>query len=440
MEPINLRPGQGVCNENYSAKRWARSDANQLQRVPLCAAYRIKVKLADDAPIPLQVAGSVLSATGRMDSLPSGDQRSITLWKTPDGKGMETTLGAFQAGPDSLNVDEYVYVLGLPLDMTIPWNLLSTGTKQASLEDAALGKREYGTYSTVAIRTIANSGFGESEDETLSPLTREYTISDFDITPYLPDGKESSALYRILKSADGLARGVSTPLGLDGVPYKQHAWCKGTTEKNLSAGIDCSRSIWYVFTRAGLPYNRYAETLPDEAMCVAPYDPSQDGYLYTGDMARKNYLMADNFEDCLSPNSDGEVQFDIGDVLVYRDSVHGDGHTVMVIDPEKRIAWGSHGWDGEPRLIEQQTGVRPDQDRGVEYQKIKIKTDWQKWDRGTMTLRACWRHKSFVAERSVPAKQPGLAAICEKALKPETAYFANSICKRILTAVDQLEQ
>ena len=52
-------------------------------------------------------------------------------------------------------------------------------------------------------------------------------------------------------------------------------------------------------------------------------------------------------------------------------------HVVMVIDPGKRIGWGSHGWDGT---------VKPGQkvERGVQYQLIKYSDDWDRWDRKNM--------------------------------------------------------
>ena len=92
------------------------------------------VKLSDDAHVPLNVVGSVLSSSGRLDRLPVEEQRATMLWKKEDGRGMETTLGVFQAGPDSLDLEEYIYVLGLPLDLPVPWHLLSASTRQAPLD------------------------------------------------------------------------------------------------------------------------------------------------------------------------------------------------------------------------------------------------------------------------------------------------------------------
>jgi hypothetical protein len=220
----------------------------------------------------------------------------------------------------------------------------------------------------------ANNRFAETDRGAERAINwREYTIADFDIRPYLP-ADETTTLYRVLQTADGLA-GASAR---DGFSYRQHGWTKPTDEENLRLGIDCSRAIWFAFTRAGVSYNR------------------EDRYLTTAMMVGGDTLMQDEFESCL-----GDPDLQIGDVLVYRDDTRGDGHVVMVIDPEKRIAWGSHGWDGNPR----QLPVEPD--TGVEYQKIKFKPDWERWDRKTMGLKACWRHRSISAQGARFRGQPG---------------------------------
>lgn len=97
--------------------------------------------------------------------------------------------------------------------------------------------------------------------------------------------------------------------------------------------------------------------------------------------------------------------------LVYRDAGRKVGHVVMVIDPEKRIAWGSHGWDGN---VKEQSSVNPvPVDKGVEYQRIKYKKDSERWDRTTMQRVACWRYKQFVTDAASPGGRPGMAALNE---------------------------
>jgi hypothetical protein len=183
----------------------------------------------------------------------------------------------------------------------------------------------------------------------------------------------------VLTAADTLARKSIK----DGVPYKQHPWSKPTDAENLKDGIDCSRSIWFAFTRSGQPYNQGS------------------AYLTTAGMVGSASRMSQEFESC---SNDPELR--LGDVVVYRDDARGTGHVVMVIDPLKRIGWGSHGWDGNVT----EGGIA---DTGVEYQLIKYKKDWERWDRPAMQRKACWRYKKFAAEAASPHGQPGLKALAD---------------------------
>jgi hypothetical protein len=175
------------------------------------------------------------------------------------------------------------------------------------------------------------------------------------VSRYYPTDTQS-ALYKVLKQAQILTANVSF-MGSDGVPYKQHGWNAGSDRANLKRGIDCSRAIWFAFTRAGVPYNR------------------QNRYLATSNMWRKKSGMKHYFRRC----SVNDLR--LGDVLVYRGG--GKGHTVMVLDPKKELAWGSHGWD-----------KRRHKDTGVEVQKV-VPAGWRYWDKYRMQLKACWRHKDF---------------------------------------------
>jgi len=247
------------------------------------------------------------------------------------------------------------------------------GTKRAiSAEDATW------TRSSVPFRVEANARFAQPHDRSAAPQTREYTIPDFDIRPYMPD-LNASTLHRVLTIADELARKSV----IDGVPYKQHAWSKSSDEQNLREGIDCSRAIWFAFTRAGLPYN------------------GSNRYLATAGMVGPSSHMSDQFDSCTN-----EPDLRLGDVIVYRDEKGGVGHVVLVIDPRRKIAWGSHGWDGNVRKGKLA-------DTGVEYQLIKYKKDWRRWDRTRMERKACWRYRRFAAEAVEPAGQPGIKALAD---------------------------
>ena len=191
----------------------------------------------------------------------------------------------------------------------------------------------------------------------------EYSIDD--AGRYIPRAIVPS-VKRVLSLADAMTN-ISP---YDGLSYKQHNWSKNTDLENLAEGIDCSRAIWFIFTRAGLPYTK------------------NNKYLTTKLMADNSSEMNQYFELCpIKP------PFRTGDILVYRDEARLQGHTVMVINSKKKIAWGSHGWDGSsPQLTSQEVGV--------EYQQIRGSRSWNNWDSKNMEINACWRHKIFIAESS----------------------------------------
>ena len=139
----------------------------------------------------------------------------------------------------------------------------------------------------------------------------------------------------------------------------------------------------FIFIRAGLRYNR------------------SNKYLHTAIMFGEDSLMNDEFESCTN-----ETKFKLGDVLLYRDEEKGDGHTAMVIDPDKKILVGSMFWDGNYRIM-------PDAllDTGVEFQKIIFKPDMRAFDRKTMRLKACWRYRAFITQAKQPGGIPGLKAV-----------------------------
>jgi hypothetical protein len=251
----------------------------------------------------------------------------------------------------------------------------SRGARPAIETDKADVESDTWTLSSITMRVEANSRFLEATPGRPANK-REYTINNFDIRPYLPDDT-STALYKVLRQVHRL---TTSSAGRDGYAYRQHDWSLPTDEANLEKGIDCSRAIWFAFTRAGIPYN------------------SGDRYLSTAMMTDNDSPMSEEFERC-----DNTAHFRIGDILVYRDEEreNPDGHVVMVIDPDKRIAWGSHGWDGN------------EGDRGVEYQLIKKKKDWERWDRRTMYRRACWRYRQFAAQAETTRGLPGISALTD---------------------------
>lgn len=381
---------------------WHQAPANTDQVVPLCHAWNVRVTLSENAPMPLLIGAAVLSADGAMFGLPR-DGKTVRL---APGESFVFADGETFRGTPPLTSADRVVAFGTRERNPVAWHLLTQSGADGEgpapgaadpverfLHPAAALPRSIQTWDTltwtmssIGVRVEANERFLNARD-TGPVRAREYTIADFDVRPYLPDDT-GSALRRVLEVADGLARAA----GNDGIPYKQHDWSLGTDAANLDRGIDCSRSIWFAFTRANLPFNR------------------DDRYLFTGAMVGEDSLMHDEFDVCPATEP-----YRPGDVLVYRSAERGDGHTVMVIDAAKRIAWGSMGWDGNAQASDY--AVLPDV--GVEYQRIKFKPDWRRWDRRDMTLQTCWRHRRFASEFESGAGRPGTEALvsaCNPAL------------------------
>jgi hypothetical protein len=422
LEPVNV--DVNTCSQQ-AFKKWVQACPNEEQVIPLCATWRIKVKNTGDKD--LLVGGAILWNDGGMFGLPN-DGESLRL-----GAGKSDTLDlsrTFTSGPP-LDAVEHIVVFGTKETNPIDWSVVTEpavrsarGRPMSPLEkvlsqyttgtrggiENVVAATETWTSSKVPIRVLANAQF-----EDLTPTQqvcdkgekliqeREFTVHDFDLSPYLP--ANDNYLRKILERGWFLADKANPDSAGDGIPYVQHPWDKGSGNAletddaaNLAAGIDCSRSIWYVFTRSGLQY------------------ASRDwhrGYLSTAEMfdapkgsclpetTPQSSLLHENFESCLGQ------PYQTGDVLVWQGvrPTNGKcvGHTVMVIDPQKFVGWGSHGWDANEEAHN---------DTGVEYQRI-LGGDWAKWDRRQYSLKACWRHKEFIKEAKVPGGRPGDAPLAD---------------------------
>ncbi len=398
---VSLKPAPSNKQNKCSQKVvWHQAEPNSQQVIPLCYAWNVHVSLAEDSPVPLLIGALILSTDGSIFALPR-DNRKIRL--QPGESYTFDATGETFLGTPPLDVQDRVIAFGTNEKNPISWRLftetaekraarglefnglaraldryLKPGTRGVGMVEEQVVEEYTWTMSSLTMTVEANPRFVETPGDMEQPIKiREYTIADFDIRPYLPYDKTTS-LYQILQKADWLARAS----GKDGFGYKQHGWNQPADEQNLNLGIDCSRAIWFAFTRAGLPYNQ------------------KDRYLTTEMMAAENSLMQDEFESC-----SGDPRLRTGDILVYRDDTRGDGHVVMVIDPERRIGWGSHGWDGNAGILP----IEPD--KGVEYQKIKFKPDWKRWDRKTMMQKACWRYRAFVKETAGTRGLIGIAAL-----------------------------
>ena len=392
---IVLRGEQPGC----ARPGWVQACPGERQQIPLCNTWGVEVRNTHPTET-LRVGGAILSSDGAILTMPRDGQ----AMELPAGAGWVPIDGSrtFAAVPP-FGVVEDIVVFGTTRDVNLNWSLLSasdpTGKDvSGSVLGAQLARWMTGGFRAVvevksapSTWTVSSMPFQVVANTLPDPAAltcpgqatgKEYTIQSFDIKPYLPSDP-TTALYRVLEQAEKL----TTMRETDGVPYRQHDWSRPNDAANLSYGIDCSRAIWFAFTRAGVPYtssawhNGFVSTAQmfDESIgsCRSELTPDST-------------LMKENFESCLGQ------PFETGDVLVWQGirptNKECIGHTVMVIDPEAFIGWGSHGWDGSKSA----EGVKLN-DSGVEYQKILNKS-WANWDRKQYELKACWRHKQFIAE------------------------------------------
>ncbi|WP_157995372.1 caspase family protein [Peristeroidobacter soli] len=395
-------------------QQWVEQCPNQEHLIPVCSQWRVEV--ANTGSRSLRIGGAVLFNDGATLGLPvDGDN----LVLPPDGTFHPLDPGGIESKPP-LNVPEYVVVFGTDQTLDIDWGLLQDPVTLRKGGEHPLAKTMRGllgegiaksgnyyantgttpwTSTTLPYRVLTNPQF-EARDAAArscpTPDDKEYTLAAFDIDPYLPAA--DNPLHKVLSSGYQLANRAFANGALDGVPYRQHGWSKGSGKAlpaddaaNLKEGIDCSRAIWYAFTRSGAPYT--SRKWHGGYLSTAEMFDAEAGSCSTS--TPKKSLMHENFDSCMGED------LRTGDVLVYQ-GPHPDtgkcvGHTVMVVDPEQFVGWGSHGWDGST----DDEGKRLN-DTGVEYQKI-LQARWNRWDRTQYKLKACWRHRQFVEKNQTVA-------------------------------------
>jgi hypothetical protein len=331
------------CRPAWLTEEWSRDGDRVLAE---CTNWQVKVWLDRRAGRPVDVGGAVLIADGTSSILASNG-KAHRLWpgqsyvfqsrlKAGRPLDVENTVLLFFA-PSALNEH--------PAELRSIAELVQFGMGKSASEEPFLVNDELDPFDVAHSRPPQ------------WPL-REYTLRHFDIRPYLPSAP-NSPLRSVLLKADWLVERA-----LQGtVKYSQHPWNPHLSDTdNLRRGIDCSGAVWFAFTRAGVPFDEGAKKLPTDKM-IGP-----------------SSAMSRFFQRCEL------TQPRTGDLLVYRDA--HEGHVVMVISPTRRIAWGSHDWDGSAELLHQPPA------RGVEYQ-LKPNRDWNTWDRADMRLVACWRNRAF---------------------------------------------
>ena len=357
----------------------------------------MKATLDRNAPKPLVLGGVILLTDGSSLGFPS-DGRKVLL-----RPGESVTFNArdetFRAIPP-LDVWDHVVVFGTQEANPVAWHLLTSAARTRSAAGAPTGALHRAldrylqsgtrgqeraeeqaedttwTLSHIEMRVEANARFLEEAQRGTPIQKREYTIQNFDIRPYMPDD-EGTALHKVLAKADWLAHAAA----VDGFGYKQHAGDKPTDEDNLRRGIDCSRAIWFAFTRAALPCSNRS-----------------NAYVHTGAMVGDSSLMANEF------------------YVARATRVSGISWSIATTPRETATwSWSSTRASASPGArtasMAMPGSLKVPPDVGVEYQLIKYKKDWERWDRKTMERRACWRYRAFAQEASTTRGLPGVKAL-----------------------------
>ncbi len=443
------------------------------QIVPMCHRWQIEVTVDRSVGRPLEVGGIILANDGTtlgfpMDGQPvlvqPGDSHVFPLKRPGRPPGLRSV--------PPLGVPEHVVAFGGPegakVDYTVMSKFAVTNTRSArrAKGEWVMGHIQYRVEANIKERV------GELAQEAVT-RRRELTLNGFDVKPYLP-ANTNSYLYRLLLNAEQLVDFSES----DGLPYAQcipedlaskvnntsrfstTQWPNGScwsqpydftrdlAELGDSPGIDCSTSMWYIFTRSCLgntdkavpkPKGRetyasgsYLRRVRDwharQRRCLLFSDETyRGGYLSTAAMVDLPEIMTKHWTSCM------DVELRTGDMLVTQSLKGGGGHTYIVIDPERFVVFGSHygdlDWD---RLSDEEAALWAEfeeldsqaRDSGVEYQflawnrKAELKgTDRGKWGGfGGERLRACWRHRSIAEQwEQDPTSRPGsrdLTRIC----------------------------
>jgi phage tail protein X len=393
---VTLRPApeQRECG-HVRVSAWTPARPNAEQVVPLCVSFRVHVKLSATSPKPLLVGGVLLSSDGTTIGFPRTGER----FKLEPGAELDFPE-RFQGTPP-VDVPDTVRVFGTQLDNPVDWasltwaaanrglqaipgvfqaaleRYISPGARQGALEPS--GEQDTWTVSTLRVRVLANPELEAPRANAAGPVDARV----FDVRPYLPDAPESG-LYRLLRMADRLAR--------RGVAYRVHDWSAPSDDENLARGLDTSRAVWFAFTRAGLPFAG-----------------GQDRYVTVAEMAAERSPMAEQFDRC-----DPKALLP-GDLLVYRDDERNYEHVVMIVDALKRLAWGSVTWSRYVATAKQAA-------RGAAFQRILTQQDWERWDRASMQLRACWRHRLLAEEARTGLGAPGRRAFGDNPCDAESCF------------------
>ena len=453
-----------------AAGEWTQSEPNQEQVVPMCWRWQLEVQLRREFDGPAEVGGVIMANDGTMLGFPMdgqpvvlqpGERHRFTLQRPGRPPGLRSV--------PPLHITEHVLAFAAPVGANVRFDEIA-GWSARSVGD---GKPVEGQWvrGYLPFRVEANRGRPERLSRAPLERLREVTLNQFDVSPYLPANPQS-LLYKVLQNAerltdfnqsDGLRYAQCWPHGSGAINNKtrfsERQWPGDTcwaepydfgrddAELGDSPGIDCSTTMWFIFTRAcsgnealdvpvredgerNSPYQKRLRAFhTEERGCLLFTDEDfRGGFVSTNVMANQPDLMTAHWDSCL-----GEP-LQTGDMLVTRNSRNTSGHTYIVVDPERFVVFGSHAADtswsklqAEERALweEFEEFNAGERDAGTEYQFLTwyqksdlVGTELEKWmGFARERVKACWRHRRIVEEwERDPSSRPGsrdLTRICQ---------------------------
>lgn len=474
---IRMRPveGQGPC----AAGEWVQAPLHEVQTVPVCWRWQVEVELAAKTAFAAEVGVVVMGNDGTLLGFPMtdtpvvlkpGDRRRFDLQRPKRKPGLVSV--------PPFDITEHILVFAAPVGSNVDFGAVS-GWSARDITVAGpptIGGRWYRQHLAYRVTPVPPRPTDLPRDP--GARRRDITLAGFDVTPYLP-ANPNAYLTKVLQQADRLAKFRRTNAGRDGLAYAQ-CWGEGhkainnrtrfserdwpgdtcwerpydftrdEIELGDSPGIDCSSTMWFVFTRACKGDTRTAipEKQPrerkaayqarlrafhvDQRQCLLFTNENfRAGFVSTNIMANHPEIMKDHWIDCMG------LALQTGDVLVTRNRRNTGGHTYLVVDPDRFVVFGSHAGDAswarmspeERQIWEGYENLDPGaRDVGVEYQFLAwyrksdlVGTELEKWGGyAGERLKACWRHKQVAEEWSIdPTSRPGTrdtTRIC----RPET--------------------
>lgn len=366
---LDFTPDNGGEDCSVPLKTW---QSGELLRLPSCAQGTLKISLNRTVVEPLKVGGVWMFSDGSLQGFPGfGFTRTLS-----PGESFEVPFPT--ASPGRVDLPQHLLVYGTPTDQPVSWSALARmreapsgagsvletqlhgvvlGTRASNLSNPVESLEQISMTSHLSWVWKAAPERGQANEPSVPGTSfKQYRVQDLELEMLLA-GVQNEGQRLLLTLADSLSR--TPPV------YGRHDWRQISDQANLGLGIDTSRAIWFLFTRAGLNYTA-------SGSAIAP-----------SGMVGTSSLLTDEFVRCDDAND-----LEVGDILVWRGGTHGIGHAAVVINPQNQLAWGGLILDGVPSP-EAKDSV------GVGYQRILYRRDWERLGMPDMGRVACWRHRQL---------------------------------------------